>query len=192
MNATLQLARDGESHRLGDDAVTHECAHTHGTVIGTSYFVSDAGVDAPYLELGRKHDVRLEFRGLAEKCQQAITFAAGGRHLVHDSAWCTDDEILDHLAEQCKVASAERHAMRGADDVHRRHLERCRGADALPDWDRRVDKQSHPVDEETALACQHNKRPHDVRGPALARLGREQHTGGGIVERDAMRRECLD
>ncbi len=82
MDATLRLARDGESYRLGDDAVTHECAHTHGTVIGASYFVSDAGVDAPYLELGRKHDVRLELRGLAEKRQQTITFAAGSRHLV--------------------------------------------------------------------------------------------------------------
>ena len=62
---------------------------------------------------------------MTEESEQAITLTACGGHLVHDTARCADDVILDYLTEQREITAIECYAVRGADGVHRRYLERC-------------------------------------------------------------------
>src|SRR5690242_11878651 len=192
VDAALRARSHGEPRRIGDDAITHERTHAHGTVIRSSHFVSDAGIDAPHLELRREYDGRLQLRGLAEQREQAIPLAAGRGHLIHHSAGRADDEILDHLTEQREVTPLERHTVHRAYGVHRRDLERRGRAHTLSEGNGGVDEDACTVAGEPALPRQHDERSYHVRRPAPTALRRQERARFRILQRGAARREALD
>src|SRR5207253_2056700 len=48
IDVTVPAVDDRTARDTGDDAITHEGSDTHGTIVSTTDFVANTGIDAPY------------------------------------------------------------------------------------------------------------------------------------------------
>jgi hypothetical protein len=96
--------QDGESGDIGQDAISHERAHTHRAVVRAGDGVANPRVDAPERQAVRQRHAALQLRRLAEERHEAPGLAARRRHLVHHAARGADDEVLDLLAQDRAIA----------------------------------------------------------------------------------------
>ena len=86
----------------------------------------DPGVDSPEFDIVGNLDPAADLRRLAYKSCELSRFAAVRGNLVHHAARCTDDAVLDLLAEKREITWFDVDIVRVANSLHHRNLERRR------------------------------------------------------------------
>src|SRR5262244_1282413 len=89
------------------------------------------GIQSPKENVRRNWNRFAQLSRLTQKREQTIALAKNGRHLIHDAARRSGDEVLDLLAKKRHLARFDGN-LKGRDDgVHSGYFQRSRGADTF-------------------------------------------------------------